>query len=261
MMVKQFIKKVTPVLIVDSYKEYKRRIGIKRYFGNKVICSLCEFRFEQFAHFGPNRRVNAKCPNCGSLERHRLLWRYLVEKTDLFDNSAPKKLLHFAPEKIFYDLFSKTESIQYTPCDYSPELFRFKGKSKIEKIDITSIEFEDNLFDVVICLHVLEHIPNDAKAMCELFRVMKKGAWGIFQVPIDYDRLETYEDFTIRTKIGKKIAFGQEDHVRWYGQDYKDRLVLAGFTVYVDDFVKKFTSEQLYEYGLNGSELIYFCRK
>ena len=114
-------------------------------------------------------------------------------------------------------------------------------------MDITDIPFEKDTFDFILCNHVLEHVPDDKLAMSELYRVMKKGGNGIFQVPIDYGRATTYEDWTITTPEERKKAFGQHDHVRWYGQDYKLRLHEAGFSVHEDDFVKKFSSEDIYK--------------
>jgi len=97
--------------------------------------------------------------------------------------------------------------------------------------------------------------------MSELRRVMKPGGWGIFQVPIDYNREKTYEDFSITSISGRKKAFGRGSHVRWYGQDYKDRLKSVGFKVTEDDYVKHFSKEDLFRFGFIASELIYYCEK
>ncbi len=169
--------------------------------------------------------------------------------------------MHFAPEKMFYDIFSTNKDIEYYPCDLSPKAYTYDGNVKIIKADITKIPFQENYFDVIICNHVLEHITADGLATSELYRVLKKDGWAILQVPIDYKREATYEDFSITTPKGREKAFGQKDHVRWYGQDYKDRLKKAGFIVKEDDFVKSFSSEDLYRYGLIKSELIYYCKK
>lgn len=196
-----------------------------------------------------------------SLERHRLLWKYLNKKTNFFNTGKTIRLLHFAPEKQFYDIFSRNKNIEYIPCDLFPEYYNFQGEVKIAKVDITNIPFANGYFDVVLCNHVLEHIPDDRLAMSELFRVMKKGAWAILQVPIDYNRETTYEDFSITTPEGRELAFGQNDHVRWYGRDYKERLTETGFKVTEDDYVKTFSPEDLFHYGLLASELIYYCEK
>jgi SAM-dependent methyltransferase len=259
--VKKTVKKLTPDVLLKGYRHYKKHLEIKLYAGNKVVCPICKSEFKHFAPFGLVKRGNARCLNCHSLERHRLLWKYISEKTNLFENHVKPRILHFAPEKIFYDIFSQHQNIEYIPCDLFPKLFRYKGKTKIEKVDITNIPFEEHSFDVILCNHVLEHIPDDRLAMTELYRVMKKGGWGIFQVPIDYNREVTYEDFSIVTRKEREKAFGLDDHVRCYGKDYKDRLKSVGFNVTEDGYINSFSSDDQYKFGLMDSELIYFCQK
>lgn len=258
---KKVIKKVVPDIFIKFYRDYKKQLELKPFLGDNVICPICKSKFKKFAPFGLVKRENALCLTCGSLERHRLLWKYLNDKTNLFDDKIKKRLLHFAPEKAFYNLFSQSQNIEYIPCDLSPEMYNYGAKTQVEKVDITKITYEENYFDVVLCNHVLEHIPDDRLAMAELYRVMKKGGWGIFQVPIDYSREVTYEDFNITTCEGREKAFGQNDHVRWYGKDYKTRLENVGFTVKEDDYVNTFSSEVKFKYGFTDSELIYYCVK
>jgi len=262
---KTIIKKLIPHSIIKTYRRYrkrsKKRKEIKFYAGDNVVCPICKSTFRKFAPHGLSKRENARCPNCNSVERHRLVWKYLNDKTDLFKGAGKIKLLHFAPEYGFYAVFSKDKRIEeYVPCDIFPEYYDF-GKIKAIKVDITDIPFGDNYFDVILCNDVLEHIPDDAKAMAELYRVMKKGGFGIFQVPIDYNRETTYEDFTITTLEGREKAFGQKDHVRWYGRDYKDRLAKAGFDVTEDDYVNSFSAEELHGFGILASKMVYYCKK
>lgn len=256
--IKKLIKTFVPDYILKLYRDSTR---FKPYRGNEVYCPICKSHFNKFGPFGVIERENAKCHKCGSLERHRLLWKYLNEKVDLFNTDSKIKLLHFAPERSFYNIFSKTRNIDYFPCDLSPELYPFNGSVKVLKVDITNIPFNDNYFDVIICNHVLEHISDDKKAMLELYRVMKKNAWGIFQVPIDYGRVLTYENINLSTPAERKKAFGQEDHLRIYGQDYTERLKSVGFKVIEDDYVKRFSKSELSRLGLISSELIYYCEK
>lgn len=245
-------------LLRPILKSIRRRMNK----GDKVFCVVCGQSFENFYPHGKpeSYRLNARCPNCRSLERHRLIWKYLTAKTN-YKQWHNVNVLHFAPEKMFHTIFSSLQHINYVPCDLSPERYNFPTGAKTKKVDITSIPFEDNYFDVILCSNVLEHIPNDALAMKELHRVMKPEGWGIFQVPIDYNRKETYEDFSITSPEGRIKAFGQWDHVRWYGADYKDRLANAGFVVTEDDYVKNFTKKELERYRFTDNELIYFCRK
>ena len=255
------LKKRTPKILLNWYRRFRTNRRMKQYQGNTVVCPICESTFREFAPFGLNRRKNARCPRCGSLERHRLIWKYMNERTDLFQKTGTSRLLHFAPEQAFYNVFSNNSKIDYVPCDLSPEAYRYGNGPKITKVDIVSIPFEDNSFDVVLCNHVLEHIPDDAHAMSELYRVMKKGAWAILQVPIDYSLDVTYEDFSITTPKGREEAFGQYDHVRFYGKDYMDRLKKAGFEVVEDAFVKSISPEEQFRYGLLDSEYLYYCQK
>jgi SAM-dependent methyltransferase len=207
------------------------------------------------------KRENARCHKCRSLERHRLLWKYFHEKTDLFKGKKSISLLHFAPEACFYHAFSNNRGIDYVPCDLFPEFYNFRKGPRIRKVDITAIPFADETFDVIICNHVLEHIENDKLAMSELHRVMKQDGWGIFQVPLEYNLATTYEDFTITDPLEREKAFRQKDHVRIYGRDYKDRLTSAGFKVNEDDYIKSISEQEIKKYRLAPDELIYYCSK
>ena len=227
--------------------------------GDNVVCPICNSKFKKFGPIGLTK--NRKCHKCGSFGRHRLLWMYFNEKTDLFKTNNKIRLLHFAPEKVFYDIFSNSTNIEYYPCDLTPEIYaHYEKKVKINKVDITKIPFEENYFNVIICSHVLEHITDDALAMSELYRVLKKGGWTILQVPIDYNREITYEDFSITTAKGREKAFGQHDHVRIYGCDYKNKLKNIGFIVNEDDFAKSFSYEDLLRYRIDP-DFIYNCKK
>jgi len=152
--------------------------------------------------------------------------------------------------------------IAYVPCELHPENYRpFVRNHPILKADVMNIAFGDETFDVVLCNHVLEHIPDDRLALRELYRVMKKGAWAILQVPVDYQRKTTYEDVAMDTPAKRAQAFGQSDHVRRYGRDYADVLRSVGFDVTEDDFVTTLATEDVRRWALDISEIIYLCRK
>lgn len=258
---KKIIKLLLPKPLKQKYRSFRKKQYAKSIIGNNVFCPICESQFNFFAAGGMDERANARCHTCQSLERHRLLHLYINQSLGLFSTKENIRLLHFAPEKCFYDIFSNIKNIDYVPCDLFPEIYNYKGGVKISQIDMTKIDFMDNSFDFILCNQVLEHIPNDVLAMKELFRVMKNGGSGIFQVPIDYSREVTYEDFTITSPEGRQKAFGQHDHVRWYGRDYKHKLELAGFIVSEDDFVKQLSDADRTKYSLTPTELIYYCRK
>ncbi len=209
--------------------------------------------FRKFLPYGyENPRENVLSPSTLSLERHRLLWLYLKNETKFFNQ--PLKLLHFAPEQAFYKRFKKLENLEYTTTDLNSPLADVKA-------DICDLPFKDDTFDVILCNHVLEHIPNDTKAMQELFRVMKPGGWGIFQIPQDINRAKTFEDNTITDKKERARVFGQYDHVRIYGRDYFDKLRSVGFRVEEVDYTNTLSKEDVKKYRLAKGEIIPLVKK
>ncbi len=196
-------------------------------------------------------KPNATCPRCVAGSRHRLIWLYLKSQTNLF--SDPLKVLHFAPEYIFQKKLSSLPSLNYVSADLASPLAK-------AKIDITNISYEDNEFDVILCSHVLEHVPNDYKAMKELFRVLRPGGWAILQVPIDPNLEKTFENPEIVLPTERQRVYGHHDHVRMYGRDYRDRLERVGFTVKVDEYYKIFDVGTMKKHGLPEQD-IYFCIK
>ncbi len=216
------------------------------------VCPCCNGHFHEFLPHGVKHRPNARCPNCGSLERHRLLWLYLQNRTNLFSENL--KVLHIAPEDVFQKAFRAMPNLDYISGD-------IKSSRAMVKIDITNIFYEANSFDVILCVHVLEHILDDRKAMRELFRVLKPDGWAILQVPIDLKRNKTFEDPCITTPEDRTRIFGQHDHVRIYGRDYRDRLEESGFVVTVDGYVRDLGIDLIKKYSLKQHQEIYFCRK
>jgi SAM-dependent methyltransferase len=209
--------------------------------------------FRMFLPYGyENPRENVLSPSTLSLERHRLLWLYLKNETNFF--TQPHKLLHFAPEQAFYKRFKKLKNIDYTTTDLNSPLADVKA-------DICDLPFADNAFDVILCNHVLEHIPNDTKAMQELYRILKPGGWGIFQIPQDLKREKTFEDNSITDKKERARIFGQYDHVRIYGRDYFDKLRSVGFTVEEVDYTRTLPKEDVERYRLAQGEIIPLVRK
>lgn len=210
-------------------------------------------KFRSFLPYGyENPRENVLSPSTLSLERHRLLWLFLRDCTRFF--SEPAKLLHFAPEQAFYKRFKKLSHLEYTTTDLNSPLATVKA-------DICDLPFEDNTFDIILCNHVLEHIPNDQKAMRELFRVMKPGGWGVFQVPQDLSRKQTFEDPNITDKKERAKIFGQYDHVRIYGYDYFERLREVGFQVEEVDYTAEIPESEVDQYRLAKGEIIPFVKK
>lgn len=240
-----------PILIRLSY--VARPILALGLRGKNFTDPIEEKSYRSFLPYGyGEQRNNVLAPGTLSLERHRLLWLYLKNETDFF--TAKHKLLHFAPEQAFYKRFRQMKNLEYTTTDlYSP--------LADVKADIRNLPFEDNSYDVIFCNHVLEHIPDDTKAMQELYRVMKPGGWGIFQIPQDLKREKTFEDDSITDRKQRAEIFGQYDHVRVYGRDYFDKLRSIGFTVEEVDYTKKLGAALVEKYGLAPGEILPVCRK
>ncbi|MFS4449233.1 class I SAM-dependent methyltransferase [Maribacter sp. 2307UL18-2] len=210
-------------------------------------------RFRSFLPYGyENPRANVLSPSTLSLERHRLLWIYLKNETDFF--TARHKVLHFAPEQAFYKRFRKLRNLDYTTTDLNSPLANVKA-------DICNLPFDDNSYDVIFCNHVLEHIPDHTKAMQELYRILKPGGWGIFQIPQDLNRRVTFEDNSITDKKERAKIFGQYDHVRIYGLDYFDKLRSIGFQVEEVDYTSVLTPEEVSRYRLAKGEIIPLVKK
>jgi len=240
-----------PLLIRLSY--VARPILAFALKGNTFTDPIDGKSFRSFLPYGyGTQRNNVLSPSTLSLERHRLLWLYLKNETDFF--AAPKKVLHFAPEQAFYKLFRNQKNLDYTTTDLFSPLADVKA-------DICDLPFSDNSYDVIFCNHVLEHIPDDTKAMQELYRVLKPGGMGIFQIPQDLKRVTTFEDNSITDPKERAAIFGQYDHVRVYGRDYFDKLRSIGFTVVEEDYTQKIVPELVEKYCLAKGEIIPVCFK
>ena len=223
--------------------------------GHKFTDPIDGKSFRKFLPYGYGKqRENALSPSTLSLERHRLMWLFLKDETSFFTSKKELKTLHIAPEQCFLDLFRNQKNLDYTTSDLESPIADVKA-------DICNLPFEDNTFDVVFCNHVLEHITDDTKAMQELFRVMKKGGFGIFQIPQDLSRDVTFEDNTITDKKERAKIFGQYDHVRVYGRDYFNKLRSIGFKVDEIDYTKKIAPEKLERFCLMKNEILPVCYK
>ena len=223
--------------------------------GNTFTDPIDGKSFRIFLPYGyGTQRNNVLSPSTLSLERHRLLWLYLQNETDFFTATEKKNVLHFAPEQEFYKRFKKQKNIQYTTTDLFSPLADVKA-------DICNLPFEDNQYDVLFCNHVLEHIPDDTKAMQELYRVLKPGGMAILQIPQDLNRATTFSDDSITDEKERAAIFGQYDHVRVYGRDYFDKLRSIGFTVIEEDYTQKISPELVTKYCLAPGEIIPICFK
>jgi SAM-dependent methyltransferase len=216
--------------------------------GSKVECPVCGGGFSGFLPYGYNKvRKGVLCPRCFSLERHRLLWLYLKNKTGLFTD--PLKVLHVAPEQCFLSRFRKLGNLDYITADLESPLADIK-------LDIQEMPFDDNTFDVVICNHVLEHVPDDRKALREILRVLRPGGYGIMQVPMDLTLEKTYEDPSIVDPHEREIHFRQKDHYRLYGRDYTERLKECGFHLHETNYSDELDQQTIQRYRLPKNEIM-----
>ena len=224
------------------------------YRGNRFTDPIDGKSYRKFLPYGyTKKRENALAPGTLSLERHRLLWLYLQRNTDFFIKNN-LKVLHFAPEQAFYKRFKKQANLDYTTTDLASPLADVKA-------DICDLPFENESFDVILCNHVLEHIPDDKKAMQELFRILKPSGYAILQVPLDSNRKTTFEDDSITDKAERTRIFGQYDHLRIYGMDYFDKLTTVGFQVNAISLKKELSKEEIKRFAIDADELIPVCTK
>jgi SAM-dependent methyltransferase len=220
--------------------------------GAVFFCPCCGGHFPAFIPGGPRLRPRACCPCCGALERHRLAWLYLKEKTDFF--SARLRVLHVAPERVFRDAFRSLPNLDYVSADLCSPMAMLR-------MDLAAIPCRDHSFDVILCSHVLEHVPDDRLGMGEMARVLRPGGWALVQAPVDKRREATFEDPAVTDPTERERLFGQHDHVRWYGRDFPQRLGEAGFEVSIEPFLGSLSAEEVARYGLGTGEDLYLCRK
>ncbi|MEG2240688.1 MAG: methyltransferase domain-containing protein [Alistipes sp.] len=220
------------------------------YKGRGVECPICGAKYRKFLPYGyVTSRKNALCPNCLSLERHRLLWLYLQRETTLF--STFPKTLHIAPEVCLMRRLKRhfQEHPQaYVTADLESPLAELH-------FDIQAIPLADNYAEVIFCNHILEHVTDDALALRELYRILHPGGWGILLSPVELNRVQTFEDDTITDPAERTRIFGQYDHRRIYGRDYADRLRTAGFEVADVDFAQTLTEEERVKYALPNDHI------
>lgn len=214
-------------------------------------CPICGGRFLSFESYGVVPRPNAKCPSCHSLERHRLLWLFLKARTNFFKSQL--RVLDIAPTEILSEKFRRLPNIDYVSIDLS-------SPHAMRRMDITALEFPDDEFDCILCSHVLEHVPDDRKAMKQLLRVLRPGGWTIVQVPIDRALERTFDGAHLPPHERERL-FEMAEHVRMYGIDFSDRLRDVGFSVTVDAYAQELTEIDQKRHGISPHEDIYFCVK
>lgn len=219
----------------------RRELAVR---GDAVACPVCGRRFGGWLTPAdePWREV---CAGCYSEARHRAMWLWLPT-TDLL--ARPHRLLYFAPEPHIQEQLRALPNLDYVSVDISSPLAD-------RTVDITELPFADRSFDVVICSHVLEHVPDDAKALGELHRVLAPGGWALLLVPYRAD-VDTDED--VGASPEERVRrFGQADHVRAYGRDFPDRIRSAGFRLHEERIVDRFDPSVARYFGLYDDEVFF----
>jgi SAM-dependent methyltransferase len=240
-------RSAAPDGLLRPARRLRDEVSRRRLAGDAVRCPVCGDSFERFGAF--HGRPDARCPGCGALERHRLLWLYLSTRTDLF--TRPQQVLHIAPEPFLRPLLQATHGNGYVYGDVADPQHR---------LDVTALPAADRTFDVILCSHVFEHVPDDHAAVAELRRVLRPGGWAILDAPVDDRRASTDEDLSVTSSRERRRRFGQWDHVRVYGRDYPDLLRSGGFEVVVDPFDAAERDRRTC--GLRpGTDHIYLCRR
>lgn len=223
------------------------------FVGRRYVCPCCGWQLRDFTKggFSLQSRLHGYCPRCNAKARHRRVWLYLQQKTNLFTD--PLAVFHVSPKYALSRRLSRMAHLDYVAGDiaHRPHISM--------RMDLTAVPVADERFDAVICVHVLEHIEDDRAAIAEIHRVLKPGGWALISVPIRLDQ-PTYEDASIVTAAAREAAFGETTHVRFYGYDLRDRLASAGFDVSVD-LGSEIDEETRSRFGLLDDENIFMCRK
>lgn len=248
------------------------RVALRKiyYFGTRHTCTVCGSRVRKYYPsgfelpilreldvIGGEYRLDDTCPVCWSHCRTRLVRAYLEREIRI--GSRPMSILHFAPEAGIAEFIRSKPDIAYDPVDLDPS--RYVQVPGTRRADVTAIDRPDASYDLVICNHVLEHVPDDALAMREILRVLKPGVGvAMLQVPLSARLDRTIEDPSVTEVAERERRFGQFDHIRLYGADYAERLASAGFDVAVLDPLKAWGQDVVDGLGLNPREHVFAGR-
>lgn len=242
--------------LIASY----RRVAYASKKGEGFTCNCCAASYREFAPWYP-QKINAHaiesngvvagygkniiCPRCGSTARERLV----IEMLKLHFSVQGKKVLLVSPEeKVAGYLKGRCHLIT---GDLQPGYYKHIDPG-VMKLDLLNLPFEDGFFDLVIANHVMEHIPDDIRAIKEVFRVLKQGGRAVLQVPFSETISNSIEEEVPLSPEKRSERFGQRDHVRIYLlQDYLDRLRNCGFRV---DILRYSELSNCNEYAIQRGE-------
>ncbi len=261
---------MSKTMIKAIYRKFKKyyqrfvRLESVFYAGTKYTCPVCEGHFNSFKTYRGNSFIkgvkvdhttkNYTCPKCGSGIRHRLVMGFLKSNVQLV--TGKKNVLHFAPEEFITDYFNKFNNINYIKADIDPS----KYKNAIE-LDITNIKLNDNSVDGIICIHVLEHIEDDLKAISELSRILVSGGWLLLALPIYGNQTFELKNLTAKER---EFQYGIDQHMRLNGLDLQNKLEKAGFKVQIistGDLPGSYFDLTLNTPHSESDKYLFFCSK
>ncbi|MDA3905884.1 MAG: methyltransferase domain-containing protein [Bacteroidales bacterium] len=270
---KENLKRLIPIWLGKKIRgTFQKFLGLI-YIGKKYHCPYCKFNFRkmlsdgethaviaEYQIIGSGYRENCKCPRCYAKDRDRLIHLYLEKNTSIFTKNH--RVLNIAPEAWLKEFFQSLSHIHYTYGVKGVENMGYYYDRTTRELDITNLEMKDNLYDTIVCNHVLEHIHDDVAAMKEIYRVLKPGGWAILQVPYSASLEETFEERNINTSAEREKLYGQFDHVRIYGLDYFKRLEFVGFNVErFNPINEDWGKEYIEKYALNPREDLCIAHK
>lgn len=243
-------------------------LRIAFYSGSRYRCPFCGYRARRWTPIGFDLpilhelkvagagRREAGCFRCGSNDRERLIHAFL-QRSGILDRIGTMRVLHVAPEIILREFFQRrAKPRSYVIGDKTMPGYQYPPE--VVDLDVQHLSFPDNSFDLILCNHVLEHVPDDHAAMRELYRVLAPGGVAVLQVPYAWRLAETDEDPSVTDPKAREARFGQFDHVRMYGADYATRLAHAGFAV---ETLMLGQEDSLKRCGLATEEPLFIGRK
>jgi SAM-dependent methyltransferase len=249
-LLKTLLKFFIPKILLERTEPVLRKIVSAFFIGKKYECPVCGFHARKF--ISVHHEESFLCPRCGSIERKRLLWLYLRDELKINEQNN-YRVLHFSPSSALFRKLSSLKNLEYVPAAFDNSLIK-------NHLDITSLPFMENHFDLIICYHILEHVADDKKAMSEIYRVLKAKGNLLVQVP--FTDGETLEDSSVTNPEERKKLFGQEDHVRYYGKaDFRNRLGAARFSVEEIHCSGIIGKDKIDLFKLSPNEIIFRCRK